>query len=66
MILHLYFLQHEPDNPHDTHAVGVKRVQDQEGTEGTLQTNGPCAIDTFTCLPFIFKARRANISGSGW
>ena len=25
------FTQHEPDNPHDTHAVAVKRVQDQGG-----------------------------------
>ena len=32
MISHLYFLQHEPDNPHDTHAVAVKGVQDQDGT----------------------------------
>jgi len=32
VILHLYFLQHEPDNPHDTHAVAVKGVRDQDGT----------------------------------
>ena len=32
MISHLYFLQHEPDNPHDTHAVAVKGVRDQDGT----------------------------------
>ena len=25
------FTQHEPDNTHDTHAVAVKRVQDQGG-----------------------------------
>ena len=32
MISHLYFLQHESDNPHDTHAVAVKGVRDQDGT----------------------------------
>ena len=32
MISHLYFLQHEPDNPHNTHAVAVKGVRDQDGT----------------------------------
>ena len=25
------FTQHKPDNPHETHAVAVKRVQDQGG-----------------------------------
>ena len=25
------FTQHKPDNPHNTHAVAVKRVQDQGG-----------------------------------
>ena len=25
------FAQHKPDNPHNTHAVAVKRVQDQGG-----------------------------------
>ncbi|CAH3013886.1 unnamed protein product [Porites evermanni] len=25
--------EHEPDNPHDTHAVAVKRVQDQGGMQ---------------------------------
>ena len=28
-----FFTQHEPDNPHDTHAVAVKRVQDQGGMQ---------------------------------
>ena len=27
------FRQHEPDNPHDAHAVAVKRVQGQEGKQ---------------------------------
>ena len=28
-----FFTQHEPDDPHDTHAVAVKRVQDQGGMQ---------------------------------
>ena len=61
MILHLYFLQHEPDNPHDTHAVAVKRVQDQEGTEGTLQTVGHVPL-TLSRVFHLFLKHGGQIS----
>ena len=55
MISHLYFLQHEPDNPHDTHTVAVKGVRDQDGT---LQIVGHVPLT-------LSKARRSNISEGG-
>ena len=47
------------DNPHDTHAVAVKRVQDQGGT---LQIMGHVPLT----LSHVFKTRRTNLSGSDW
>ena len=52
------------DNPHDTHAVAIKQVQDQGGT--LPADRGSCAIDTVTCISLVFKTRRTNLSGSDW
>ena len=50
-------MQHEPNNPHDTHTVTIKQVQDQDGS---------CGIDTVMCISLVTKTWRTNLCGSDW
>lgn len=51
-------MQHEPNNPHDTHAVTIKQVQDQGGT---LQIMGHVAL-TLSCVFHLLLKHGGQIS----
>ena len=52
------FTQHKPDNPHNTHAVAVKRVQDQGGM---LQIVGHVPL-TLSCVFHLFLKHGGQVS----
>ena len=52
------FPRHEPDNPHDTHAIAVKRVQGQKGKQEIM---GHVPL-TLSCVYYLILNHSGQIS----